>query len=135
MTNVAAQETHRESALRYGIVYLALLVLTASTYLISRVDLGIWSFVIAIVIAIAKASLVVLVFMQLWEHKGSYRLALATATLWVLLLMFFVVADVRTRFSLTNPSGAPPIADPSAGSAAPQTEPGHTPPVDRQTRP
>jgi cytochrome c oxidase subunit 4 len=134
MANDTAQETHPESALRYGIVYLALLVLTASTYLISRVDLGTWSFVIAIAIAIAKASLVVLIFMQLWEHKGSYRLALATAILWVLLLMFFVVADVRTRFSLTNPS-ANPFVDGPARSAAPQAEPSHGPPVDRQTRP
>ena len=122
MANGTAQETHTESALRYGIVYLALMVLTASTYLISRVDLGVWSFVIAIGIAIAKASLVVLIFMQLWEHKGSYRLALATAMLWVLLLMFFVVADVRTRFSLTNPTSNP-IVDGPARSAAVESEP------------
>jgi cytochrome c oxidase subunit 4 len=126
MANRTAQQTHPESAFRYGIVYLTLLALTTSTYLISRVDLGVWSFLIAIGIAIAKASLVVLIFMQLWEHKGSYRLALATATLWVLLLMFFVVADVRTRFSLTNPS-ANPIADGPVGSAAPETGPSSSP--------
>ncbi len=134
MANGTAQETHPESALRYGIVYLALLVLTASTYLISRVDLGIWSFVIAIAIAIAKASLVVLIFMQLWEHKGSYWLALATAILWVLLLIFFVVADVRTRFSLTNPS-ANPFVDGPTRSTAPEAEPSPSRPVDRQPRP
>src|SRR5260370_3420014 len=107
MANRTAQQTHPESAFRYGIVYLTLLALTTSTYLISRVDLGVWSFLIAIGIAIAKASLVVLIFMQLWEHKGSYRLALATATLWGLFLMVFVVAHVRTPLSFPHPSPHP----------------------------
>jgi hypothetical protein len=64
------------------------------------------------VIAIAKSSLVVLFFMQLWQHRGSVRLALATALVWLLLLTFFVVADVRTRFPLSNPTQNPILDGP-----------------------
>lgn len=104
MSEATSHAEHGDlSPSKYGLIYAALLVLTIATYLLSRLSLGTWSVVIALVIAIAKASLVVLFFMQLWQHRGSVRLALATALVWVLLLTFFVVADVKTRYPLSNP--------------------------------
>jgi cytochrome c oxidase subunit 4 len=89
---------------RYALIYVALLVLTVATFSLSRLDLGIWSTVIALAIAVAKASLVALFFMQLWEHGGTYRLVLLTALLWVALMIVFILADVKTRFPLAVPS-------------------------------
>lgn len=111
---VASTETEHGdlSPARYALIYFCLLILTVATYLLSRLSLGTWSLVIALVIAIAKSSLVVLFFMQLWQHRGSVRLALATALIWLLLLTFFVVADVRTRFPLTNPTQNPILDGP-----------------------
>jgi cytochrome c oxidase subunit 4 len=120
---------HQESAVPYGLTYLGLLALTITTFLLSRRDFGIWSFVIAMAIAVTKASLVVLIFMQLWHHRGSPRLALATALAWLALLMAFVLADVHTRFPLSNPS-----QNPIAGVAAQGTS-DQKPPAGRRTQP
>lgn len=94
---------------RNALVYLALLVMTVATYLLSRLDLGTWSTLIAMTIAVVKASLVALFFMQLWQHGGVYRLVLATALFWLALLSTLIVADVKTRFPLTNPSANPMV--------------------------
>lgn len=107
MAQASRSAEHQESAISYGLTYLGLLALTIATFLLSRRDFGIWSFVIAMGIAVTKATLVVLIFMQLWHHRGSPRLALATALAWLALLMTFVVADVHTRFPLTNPDHNP----------------------------
>lgn len=92
---------------RYALIYVVLLVLTVATFLLSRLDLGTWSMVIALAIAIAKASLVALFFMQLWEHGGTYRLVVVIALLWVALMIVFILADVKTRFPLAVPSTGP----------------------------
>ena len=111
MVDASTEAEHGDlTPARYALIYLCLLILTLATYLLSRLSLGTWSLVIALVIAVTKASLVVLFFMQLWQHRGSVRLALATALIWLALLTFFVVADVRTRFPLANPN-ANPILD------------------------
>lgn len=107
MVQATDSGAHQESAAHYGLTYLGLLALTITTFLLSRKDFGIWSFVIAMAIAVTKASLVVLIFMQLWHHRGSPRLALAVALAWLALLMTFVAADVHTRFPLSNPSHNP----------------------------
>src|SRR5713226_3926872 len=87
MAQATRSGAHPESAVPYAVTYLGLLALTITTFLLSRKDFGIWSFVIAMAIAVTKASLVVLIFMQLWHHRGSPRLALATALMWLALLM------------------------------------------------
>ena len=60
----------------YILVWAALVVLTAATYGISYLDLGIYNAVAALVIASVKASLVALFFMHL---KGEKRLVWAFA--------------------------------------------------------
>jgi cytochrome c oxidase subunit IV len=120
MAQATRSDAHQESAVPYGVTYLGLLALTITTFLLSRKDFGIWSFVIAMAIAVTKASLVVLIFMQLWHHRGSPRLALATALAWLALLMVFVLADVHTRFPLANPSNNP-IEGPAGPAPSNQT--------------
>jgi len=120
MAQATRSGAHPESAVPYAVTYLGLLALTITTFLLSRKDFGIWSFVIAMAIAVTKASLVVLIFMQLWHHRGSPRLALATALMWLALLMVFVLADVHTRFPLANPSNNP-IAGPGGQAHSNET--------------
>jgi cytochrome c oxidase subunit 4 len=47
-------------------IFLALMVLTVVTYLVTWVDLGIFNLAVAMAIAITKASLVILFFMHVW---------------------------------------------------------------------
>jgi len=91
---------------RYVVVWLGLLALTATTYLLSRVDLGEWNLVAALAIATAKASLVVLFFMHLWDGKGMTRLVFVVSVFFVLLLIAGVVGDMATRFPLARPPEA-----------------------------
>ena len=62
----------------------------------------------ALCIAVVKLSLVVLFFMHLWWGEGINRIVFLTSFLFLLVLMFFVMADVGTRFKLTN-SRIPPL--------------------------
>ena len=113
MVDTAEAEHDELSPARSAMIYVGLLVLTVATYSLSRLHLGTWTLVIAMVIATGKASLVALFFMQLWYHRGSVRLAIAIAVLWLFLLMFFVVADVKTRYPLSNPTANPMLVGPS----------------------
>ena len=76
----------------------------------------------ALCISTIKVVLVVLIFMHLWHGEGINRIVFVTSFVFLLLLMFFVMADVATRFPLSNsripprpqvdqrmiPSGMPP---------------------------
>lgn len=121
---------HPPSAIRYLAVWIALLALTAVTYLVARVDLGgHWNLAAALVIAITKASLVVLFFMHLWDGRGTNRLVFAVSMFFVLLLLGGALGDVVDRFRLAlppeatgleAPTQAPPEPGPSLGG---QNEP------------
>ncbi len=92
-------ETHdQHSAVPYVVVWIALLVFTAVTYLTGIQHLGKWALAIALAIASIKSALVALIFMHLRQSSGATRLAL---------LLFFTVSDVATRFTLATPAGAP----------------------------
>lgn len=103
-TSAAGHEETRHGATRYVVVWLVLLILTATTFMAWRLKLPEpWHLVVALLIAGAKALLVVLFFMHLWDHRGPSRLVLATALVFVALLIGLVVADNATRFPLANP--------------------------------
>src|SRR5438132_4810526 len=91
------------SALRYVIVWVALLALTGTTFGLSRLDLGRLSLPLSLCIALTKAVLVAVIFMHLSEHRGTVRLTLLTALTFILLLTGFAVADVVTRLPSANP--------------------------------
>jgi cytochrome c oxidase subunit 4 len=102
-----AEETERHSSLPYVLVWVALIVLTATTYVTGRMHLGTWALPVALIIAVTKSLLVILFFMHLWEQKGVNRLVIATSFVFVALVISLTVADVATRFPLSTPAGAP----------------------------
>ena len=62
----------------------------------------------ALCISTVKVTLVVLIFMHLWYGEGVNRIVFLTSFVFLLVLMFFVMADVGTRFTLSN-SRIPPM--------------------------
>ena len=81
----------------YLLVFAALLVLTATTVAVSKVDLGPFNVVVAMSIATMKASLVLWFFMHLRQATSVVRLAAAAALLWMLILLAFTLSDYVTR--------------------------------------
>jgi cytochrome c oxidase subunit IV len=102
------EEGEHHSALPYILVWVALVVLTATTYVTGhRMHLGTWALPVALLIAVTKSLLVILFFMHLWEQKGANRIVIATSFVFVALIISLTVADVATRFPLATPAGAP----------------------------
>jgi len=85
----------------------ALLLLTATSFGVSHLQLGHAAVPIALGIAVVKACVVLLVFMELREEPVSARIAFAAGALMVALLVVFVVADVETRAPAPLPP--PPV--------------------------
>jgi cytochrome c oxidase subunit IV len=102
-----AEKGEHHSALPYVIVWIALVILTITTYVTGRAHLGSWALPIALAIAVTKSMLVLLFFMHLWEQRGANRIVIATSAVFVALLITLTVADVATRFPLATPAGAP----------------------------
>ena len=98
---------HEHSAIPYVVVWIALLIFTAVTYLTGKQHLGEWALFIALVIACLKSALVALIFMHLKDSSGMTRLVFGTSLVFVSILLFFTVADVATRFRPATPAGAP----------------------------
>jgi len=88
----------------YLAVWGALVLLTAATVGVAKVEMPHWAHVtVALVIATGKAGLVALFFMHLWEHGGAIRLVLVVSVLFLVLLIGLVLADNATRFQYANP--------------------------------
>jgi cytochrome c oxidase subunit 4 len=103
----AAHVEHEHSAIPYVVVWIALLIFTAVTYVTGTMHLGKWALPLALTIACLKSALVAMIFMHLRESSGATRLVFVTALVFVALLMFFTIADVATRFKPATPAGAP----------------------------
>jgi cytochrome c oxidase subunit IV len=88
----------------YVLVWVSLIILTAATATISRIDLGEWSGFVAIAIASTKALLVALFFMHLrYTHqKMTWILALA-GFFWLTILFSLSLTDYVTRNFLKVP--------------------------------
>lgn len=99
-------EVHTHSAIPYVITYAVLFVLTITTFLLAEINMGRWSFIVAMLIAFTKGMFVILFFMHLREQKGASRLTLGIAVLFVVLLITLSCADVSTRFPLALPPGS-----------------------------
>ncbi len=92
-----AEKAHHTSALTYVLNWVALVVLAAVTFLLSRADLGSFQVPVAMFIALVKAALVVLIFMHMLEHRSSNRIFFIIAVLFIVLLVSLTTADVSTR--------------------------------------
>ena len=105
----APAESHGFGPGKLFLNWLVLVGLTFSTFGVSRIEMPVnYHLAAAICIAVIKLSLVVLFFMHLWWGEGVDRIVFLTSFLFLLLLMFFVMADVGTRFKLSN-SRIPPL--------------------------
>jgi cytochrome c oxidase subunit 4 len=95
----------------YFWTWVALVVLAAATYLLSKAPIG-GSTVhatVALFIAVVKALLVAMIFMHLLEQRSVNRLFFLIATLFIVLLVGLTVADVVTRdANLPLPQPPPP---------------------------
>lgn len=81
----------------YFLVFIALIILTWVTALVSTVDLGRWNIFVALLIAIIKASLVVLFFMHVWYSTRLTKMVVGSGLFWLILLLFITMADIWTR--------------------------------------
>lgn len=91
------------------LTWLVLVFLTFSTFGVSQIPMPVnYHLAAAICIAVIKLSIVVLFFMHLWWGEGVDRIVFLTSFVFLLVLMFFVMADVGTRFKLSN-SRIPPL--------------------------
>ena len=78
-------------------IFVALLVLTATTTAIAFVDLGPWNTVVALGIAVVKASLVVLFFMHLKYSPLLNRTVLVGGLFWLAIMIGLTMTDFATR--------------------------------------
>src|SRR5207244_13170547 len=92
-----AENCEHHSALPYFLVWVALLILTVTTYVTGRMHLGTWALPLAMIIAVTKSLLVILFFMHLWEQKGANRIVIGTSFVFVALIIAMTVADVAAR--------------------------------------
>ena len=83
-------------------IFLALLVLTATTTAIAFVDLGPWNTVVALGIAVVKASLVVLFFMHLKYSPLLDRTVLIGGLFWLAIMIGLTLTDFATRGWLSS---------------------------------
>ena len=109
----------------YLVVWLALMVLTALSFLLSLANLGAIDTVFSLVIAAIKSTLVLLFFMHLVQERFTVKLVPLLALGYVLLLVVLMVTDVvsrRTFPKTPTPFGEElraPTAEPAGGMDGP----------------
>src|SRR5580700_8934546 len=95
---------------RYVVVWLAVVALTLSSFLISLAHLGGLDILVALFIAVIKSALVGLFFMDLLEQRFTNWMVPAVAVALVVLLALLLSTDVATR--QTFPRQPLPFAGP-----------------------
>jgi cytochrome c oxidase subunit IV len=89
---------HVVSRKTYFLVWIALMVLMVLTAGLSRIDLGEWSTVVALVIAVIKALLVILFFMHVrYEDQKMTWVMVIAGFFWLGLLLALSMTDYLTR--------------------------------------
>ncbi len=124
--SAARDDKHQEhSATTYIVVFVILMVLALTTYLLGEGRLSrTWALPAAMLIACIKAGLVLTFFMHLREHKGAVRVTVGLAVFFILMLIGGTISDAATRFEPSNPKGAPFGIAPLRTSKAHQTASG-----------
>jgi cytochrome c oxidase subunit 4 len=107
-TETGKAQHHAHGAGRYFVVWILLLVFTATTVITGHMDLGSWNLPLALVIATVKASLVVLFFMHMTEAPGANRLVFCVSLVFTMVLMVGVFGDLLTRNPMSLPTGSVP---------------------------
>ena len=78
-------------------VYLALLVLLATTYAVAKWDLGRFNLAVSLGVAALKVALVGVFFMHLGFEKGVVRAAAFAGFFWLAVLFTLVFCEISTR--------------------------------------
>jgi cytochrome c oxidase subunit 4 len=85
------------SKLYYGI-WIVLLILTGTTVLAAKVELGAWNVVVALAIATIKALLVVFFFMHVkYTDEKLTKVVIASAIFFLFILLGLSLSDYATR--------------------------------------
>ena len=88
----------------YILVWVTLMFLTLTTALVSYVNLGQWSSVVAMCIATMKASLVVFFFMHVrYERLKTVWIAGVAGLFWLLVLLGLTMTDYLSRQWINTP--------------------------------
>ncbi len=90
-------EHHIVSPKIYVVIFLALLVGTASTVVASYVDMGVWNPVAALAIATGKMLLVVLFFMHVKYSPRLTKLTVVSGVFVFLVLISLTLTDYISR--------------------------------------
>jgi cytochrome c oxidase subunit 4 len=88
---------HAPSIKAYLAVFAALLVLTAATVLVARVDLGPANNLVAMGIAVTKAVLVMAIFMHLRYGSRMTVLTAISGFAWLALMILMIMGDYVGR--------------------------------------
>jgi cytochrome c oxidase subunit 4 len=88
---------HVEPVRVYLAIFLALLVLTATTVAVAFIDLGPLNNVIALTIAGCKATLVALFFMHLRFGSRGSKIAALAGVAWLAFMITWTLSDYMTR--------------------------------------
>jgi len=96
-------QEHTDSVKTYGAVFVALLILTFATTMVSTIDLGAFNVVAALAIAAVKMMLVALFFMHLRHSTILMKVVIGGGLLWLGILLVLSLADFTTRGWLPVP--------------------------------
>jgi cytochrome c oxidase subunit 4 len=96
------QEQHHEHQVvpvkTYVLVWLALVVLTITTYYVAEyVDIGRWNVLVALLIAGTKMSLVIYFFMHVRFNDPLTKLFVITGFIWLVILIVMTMTDYVSR--------------------------------------
>jgi cytochrome c oxidase subunit IV len=95
--------THQAVPVRvYAVVFGALLVLTATTVAVSKLELGEYNFIVAMTIAVIKGTLVVMFFMDVRRASSMTKLFIGAGFFWLAILLVFLLSDYLSRGWLLN---------------------------------
>ncbi|HLK20175.1 MAG TPA: cytochrome C oxidase subunit IV family protein [Bryobacteraceae bacterium] len=81
----------------YVLVWLTLTIMTIVTYYVSKIEMGEWNIVVALLIAFFKMMLVVLIFMNVKAESPLTKLFAAAGFFWLILLLGQVAIDYISR--------------------------------------
>jgi cytochrome c oxidase subunit 4 len=81
----------------YTVIWLALLILLAVTYFVSRFDLGALNVIAALTIAVVKMLLVILFFMHVRHSTRLTWIFVAAGFIWLGIMIDLTLSDYSTR--------------------------------------
>ncbi|MBV9303113.1 MAG: cytochrome C oxidase subunit IV family protein [Acidobacteriaceae bacterium] len=79
------------------LVWASLIVLTGITSAVSKIDLGEWNVVVALIIAVTKASLVAWIFMGVRYTTTLTKLFVVAGLVWLGIMLLITASDYKSR--------------------------------------